>query len=39
MLGTLAVWLALRRDTVRLTMLGAFFLVIMVATLVWNLIP
>ena len=39
MLGTVAAWLALNRDKRGLRMLGVVLLVIVLATLAWNLIP
>ena len=39
MLGEVGVWLALRRDKGGLMMLGAFLLFVVLAVVVWNLIP
>ena len=39
MLGTVVVWLAMARDKRGLIVVGVFLLLVVVAVLVWNLIP
>jgi hypothetical protein len=39
MLSTVGVWLALRRDWGGLAILGAFLSLLMLAVIVWSLIP
>ena len=39
MLSEIGVWLALRRDKNGLAILGAFLLLMVLAVLIWNLIP
>lgn len=39
MLGPVTVWFALTRDKSGLLMAGGLFLLMILATLVWNLVP
>ena len=39
MLGTVALWMAMARDTRGLVMVGVFVLLIVLAVIAWNLAP
>ena len=39
MLGSVAIWFALTRDKRGLQTVGVLFLLVILATLVWNLVP